>query len=80
MVAFHNAVGGAALTNIVAGTSQQVGACGPLFPLPTSLTQSAAFGRGAAGFLIINNAASTWTKTWTTSLPAGTYCDIMSVQ
>ncbi|KAJ7891234.1 alpha-amylase, partial [Mycena olivaceomarginata] len=60
MVAFHNAVGGAALTNIVAGTSQQV-----------------AFGRGAAGFLIINNAASTWTKTWTTSLPAGTYCDII---
>ncbi|KAJ7348969.1 glycoside hydrolase superfamily [Mycena albidolilacea] len=60
MVAFHNAVGGAALTNIVAGTSQQV-----------------AFGRGAAGFLIINNAASAWTKIWTTSLPAGTYCDII---
>ncbi|KAJ6546870.1 glycoside hydrolase superfamily [Mycena capillaripes] len=60
MNAFRNAVGGAALTNVLAGTSQQV-----------------AFGRGAIGFLIINNDASTWKNTWTTSLPAGTYCDII---
>ncbi|KAJ7042090.1 alpha-amylase [Mycena alexandri] len=60
MVAFHNAVGGAALTNVVKGTSQQV-----------------AFGRGAIGFLIINNDATKWTSTWKTSLPAGTYCDII---
>ncbi|KAF8191542.1 glycoside hydrolase superfamily [Mycena galopus ATCC 62051] len=60
MVAYHNAVGSAALTNIFTGTSQQV-----------------AFGRGAIGFLIINNEVSTWTTTWTTSLPAGTYCDII---
>ncbi|KAJ7885418.1 alpha-amylase, partial [Mycena leptocephala] len=60
MNAFHNAVGGAPLTNILAGTSQQV-----------------AFGRGAIGFLIINNDASAWTNTWTTSLPPGTYCDII---
>ncbi|KAJ7771487.1 alpha-amylase [Mycena metata] len=60
MVAFHNAVGTAALTNVVKGTSQQV-----------------AFGRGAIGFLIINNDATKWTSTWKTSLPAGTYCDII---
>ncbi|KAF7359168.1 Alpha-amylase [Mycena sanguinolenta] len=60
MVAYHNAAGSAALTNVFVGTSQQV-----------------AFGRGAVGFLIINNDAFTWTNTWTTSLPVGTYCDII---
>ncbi|KAJ6620342.1 glycoside hydrolase superfamily [Mycena sp. CBHHK59/15] len=60
MNAFHNAVGSAALTNVQAGTSQQI-----------------AFGRGAIGFLIINNEGSAWSKTWSTSLPAGTYCDII---
>ncbi|KAF7353762.1 Alpha-amylase [Mycena venus] len=60
MNAFHNAVGSAALTNILAGTSQQI-----------------AFGRSAVGFLIINNDGSAWTNTWATSLPAGTYCDII---
>ncbi|KAJ7684471.1 alpha-amylase [Mycena polygramma] len=60
MNAFRNAVGGAAVTNVLTGTSQQV-----------------AFGRGAIGFLVINNDVSTWSTTWTTSLPAGTYCDII---
>ncbi|KAJ7184463.1 alpha-amylase [Mycena filopes] len=60
MIGFHNAVAGAALTNIVKGTSQQI-----------------AFGRGAIGFLIINNDVSAWRSTWKTSLPAGTYCDII---
>ncbi|KAJ7043820.1 hypothetical protein C8F04DRAFT_1174920 [Mycena alexandri] len=60
MVAYHNAVGSGALTDVVVGTSQQV-----------------AFGRGSAGFLIINNDASTWSKNFTTSLKSGTYCDIM---
>ncbi|KAJ7749527.1 alpha-amylase [Mycena maculata] len=41
-------------------------------------TQQIAFGRGAVGFLIINNDASTWTNTqWATSLPPGVYCDII---
>ncbi|KAJ7443236.1 glycoside hydrolase superfamily [Mycena galericulata] len=39
--------------------------------------QQVAFGRGSAGFLVINNEGSTWTETFTTSLPAGTYCDII---
>ncbi|KAJ6497132.1 alpha-amylase [Mycena vitilis] len=60
MNAFRNAVGGAAVTNIFKGTTQQI-----------------AFGRGAIGFLILNNDASAWSTTWTTFLPAGTYCDII---
>ncbi|KAJ7118882.1 glycoside hydrolase family 13 protein [Mycena epipterygia] len=40
-------------------------------------SQQIAFGRGAVGFLIINNDNAVWTNTWTTSLPAGTYCDIV---
>ncbi|KAF8192025.1 glycoside hydrolase superfamily [Mycena galopus ATCC 62051] len=39
--------------------------------------QQVAFGRGSIGFLVINNEGSTWTETFTTSLPAGTYCDII---
>ncbi|KAJ6606541.1 alpha-amylase [Mycena vulgaris] len=60
MVAFHNAVGSSALTNVQKGTSQQI-----------------AFGRGTNGFLVINNGGSVWSNTWNTSLPAGTYCDII---
>ncbi|VDB96842.1 unnamed protein product [Peniophora sp. CBMAI 1063] len=36
-----------------------------------------AFGRGALGFVAINNADSAWTATFTTSLPAGSYCDVI---
>ncbi|KAK7024013.1 alpha-amylase [Favolaschia claudopus] len=61
MVGFHNAVVGGASLNNVLAGT----------------SQQIAFGRGAVGFLIINNDASTWTKTWTTSLPAGKYCDII---
>ncbi|KAJ7660495.1 glycoside hydrolase superfamily [Mycena rosella] len=39
--------------------------------------QQVAFGRGSTAFLVINNEGSTWTETFTTSLPAGTYCDII---
>ncbi|KAK0475258.1 glycoside hydrolase family 13 protein [Armillaria novae-zelandiae] len=37
-----------------------------------------AFGRGSAGFVAINNAASDWTSSFTTSLAAGSYCDVVS--
>ncbi|KAK0199507.1 glycoside hydrolase family 13 protein [Desarmillaria ectypa] len=37
-----------------------------------------AFGRGSAGFVAINNAASVWTSSFTTSLADGPYCDIIS--
>jgi hypothetical protein len=37
-----------------------------------------AFGRGSSGFVVINNADSAWSTLFTTSLPAGTYCDVVS--
>ncbi|SJL11924.1 related to Alpha-amylase [Armillaria ostoyae] len=37
-----------------------------------------AFGRGSAGFVAINNAASNWTTSFTTSLADGSYCDVIS--
>ncbi|KAJ6488629.1 alpha-amylase [Mycena vitilis] len=40
-------------------------------------SQQIAFGRGNTGFLIINNDNTVWTKVFTTSLPAGTYYDII---
>ncbi|TFK64214.1 glycoside hydrolase [Pluteus cervinus] len=41
-------------------------------------SQQIAFGRGSTGFVAINNGDTTWTMTFTTSLPAGTYCDVIS--
>ncbi|KAK0448445.1 glycoside hydrolase family 13 protein [Desarmillaria tabescens] len=37
-----------------------------------------AFGRGSAGFVAINNAASDWTSSFTSSLADGSYCDVIS--
>ena len=37
-----------------------------------------AFGRGSKGFVVINNEDSELSQTLQTSLPAGTYCDIIS--
>ncbi|WP_102510258.1 carbohydrate-binding module family 20 domain-containing protein [Sanguibacter massiliensis] len=37
-----------------------------------------AFGRGDKGFLVLNNEASPATRTYKTSLPAGTYTDVVS--
>ncbi|KAF7292118.1 Alpha-amylase [Mycena indigotica] len=41
-------------------------------------SQQIAFGRGNLGFVAINNADSAWTATFTTSLPNGNYCDVIS--
>ena len=41
-------------------------------------SQQIAFGRGALGFVAINNADSAWTTTFTTTLPDGSYCDVIS--
>ncbi|KAL0954517.1 hypothetical protein HGRIS_003484 [Hohenbuehelia grisea] len=41
-------------------------------------SQQIAFGRGSAGFVAINNADSDWSATFSTSLPAGTFCDVIS--
>jgi alpha-amylase len=36
------------------------------------------FGRGAKGYVTINNSGSPVTRTFTTSLPAGTYCNVIA--
>jgi len=41
-------------------------------------SQRIAFGRGSVGFVAINNEDSAWDATFSTSLPAGTYCDAIS--
>ncbi|KAG8790306.1 hypothetical protein FRC12_012218 [Ceratobasidium sp. 428] len=40
--------------------------------------QQIAFGRGTAGFVVINNDGSAWKKTFKTSLKNATYCDVIS--
>ncbi|RSM42789.1 alpha-amylase [Actinoplanes sp. ATCC 53533] len=37
-----------------------------------------AFGRGSAGYVAFNRSGSALTRTFQTSLPAGTYCDVMT--
>jgi alpha-amylase len=37
-----------------------------------------AYGRGAKGYVTINNTANAVTRTYQTSLPAGTYCDVVA--
>lgn len=37
-----------------------------------------AFGRGSKGYVAINNEASAVTRTFQSSLPAGTYCDVVA--
>ncbi|KAM5541980.1 hypothetical protein V8D89_004290 [Ganoderma adspersum] len=39
--------------------------------------QRVAFGRGALGFVAINNEDTKWTATFKTTLPNGSYCDVV---
>lgn len=61
MVGFHNAVRGTAVVNWWDNGNDLIG-----------------FGRGANGYLIINDEGSAATGRWfDSSLPAGTYCDVV---
>ena len=40
-------------------------------------SQRVAFGRGKAGFVVINNTDQGWSSTFQTGLPAGTYCNVI---
>jgi hypothetical protein len=39
--------------------------------------QRVAFGRGTAGFVVINNTDQDWSSTFQTGLPAGSYCNVI---
>ncbi|TRM56866.1 glycoside hydrolase superfamily [Schizophyllum amplum] len=43
-------------------------------------SQQIAFGRGAAGFVALNNADYEWSQTFTTPLPNGRYCDVIGAE
>ena len=44
----------------------------------TPTSQRLAFSRGTSGFVAINNEDGEWADTFKSSLPAGTYCDVIS--
>ena len=44
----------------------------------TGTTNQIAFSRGAVGFVALNNDTTVWSKTFTTGLPAGTYCNVVN--
>ena len=46
--------------------------------IATPTNQRLAFGRGTKGFVAINNEDGPWADTFKSSLPAGTYCDVIS--
>lgn len=53
-----------------------------MFEAPTdvvTMSNRIAFRRGNRGFFALNNDPSaTWTQSFQTGLPAGTYCDVIS--
>ncbi|KAF5378001.1 hypothetical protein D9757_009843 [Collybiopsis confluens] len=66
-----------AVTGMV-GFRNHVGPTAALTNWVSPQSQQIAFGRGSLGFVAINNADSAWSTTFTTSLPAGSYCDVVS--
>ncbi|EIM87674.1 alpha-amylase [Stereum hirsutum FP-91666 SS1] len=65
-----------AIANMV-GFNNAVGQSSALTNIQEGTNNQIAFGRGSIGFVAINNAASSWSATFSTSLPDGTYCDII---
>jgi hypothetical protein len=80
MVKWRNGVSGT-VNNWVTGTNQQIafgrGKQILLFIKGINLTCCPCC-LGTSGFVVINNADSAWTKTFTTPLAAGSYCDMIS--
>ncbi len=66
------------LSNMVAFRSVTAGQGGDYFTNGTA--NQIAFGRGARGFVAINNEYSVWNVTLQTLLPAGTYCNVVHGQ
>ncbi|WP_224370740.1 carbohydrate-binding module family 20 domain-containing protein [Hyalangium versicolor] len=49
----------------------------PMANIQTGTGNQLAFSRGNVGFVALNNDTASWTKTFATGLPAGTYCNIV---
>jgi glycosidase len=65
-----------AIAGLVALRNQVYGT--PVTNFVQGSNQQIAFGRGSVGFVVINNSDQTWSKTFSTSLPNGAYCDVAS--
>lgn len=61
MVRFRSATSGQPQTNWLVGNNDD----------------QIAFNRGNVGFVALNNSRSSWTQTFATGLPAGTYCNVI---
>lgn len=51
---------------------------GDIVQFTSGTSQQIAFGRGSTGYVVINNEDVSWTNTFSTSLPAGVYCDVIT--
>ncbi len=49
----------------------------PMVNIVSGSKNHLAFGRGAKGFVAINDDAAPWTQSFQTGLPAGTYCNVV---
>ena len=82
MVAFFNAVGASGLNNIKTSGNNQLSYGRGMFPYRVSYNAGTHTWRcnceGSIGHVALNNAGSAWKTTFTTSLPSGTYCDIVN--
>ena len=79
MTGFHNTVGTAAMTNWQSPQASQIAfGRGKLPPIRPSSDADRRAHPGALGFVAINNADTAWSASFTTSLPDGTYCDVIS--
>lgn len=76
MVGFRNTVGSEAMTNWVSPQASQIafgrGMSSFLWNFSGVLNML-----GSAGFVAINNADSAWNATFSTSMAAGSYCDVI---
>ena len=83
MVGFRNTVGNAQITNWSAPTAQKIAfgrGMPDTIPFSDRKTLADTDGAGSLGFVAINNEDSEWSATFDTSLPDGSYCDVISGQ
>ncbi|KAG7440051.1 glycoside hydrolase [Guyanagaster necrorhizus] len=81
MVGFRNNVGSAALTDWVSPQSSQIafGRGVTFYILPPHIVVDPLISiQESAGFVAINDASSSWTTSFTSSLADGSYCDVIS--
>lgn len=85
MLTFHNSVSGS-VTDFMAASSQQIAFGRGMYFSKDEILEPDLWRSiflyiskpGSSGYVAINNEDNTWSATFTTSLPAGTYCDVVA--